>query len=209
MNKDLKSNCYGLNAIRKTALAVFAGLAVSVVGCASANAVTITLGINALNSQTYVESGFKVNNARIVTNGCLIGACLSLKDEQSSSLTLVSGNSKFKLTDFWFKLLGGESSLVVDAYNGLNKVHHLVIENEEDHKNNQPTVNFFSLLPGYLGWANLTQVTFSSDDGKVLIDSVLLNTNIPSAVPVPAALPLLASGMLGLSLLGRRRKRAA
>lgn len=224
MSKNFKSNSFGASAIRKLALAAVVGFAVSVTACSSVNAVTITFDAGVQTKKIsgvqtkkiYSESGFKVNPARIVNGNCLSGTCLALNKDKSSILTLISG-SQFKLTDFWFKLLGEETSLVVDAYNGGNLIHHLVIGSNEGgdddkHHSNQPTVNFFSLLPNYRAWNNLTKVSFKlNDEGNARIDSIVLsasNGTNPSPVPVPGALPLLLTGMVGMGILGRKLKRA-
>ncbi len=222
MNLNFKNNKFGVNAIRKLALAALAGVAVSVAACSSANAVTITFDAGTFDAgiktkKTYSEAGFQLNKSSkssIVTSNCLSGSCLSLKEEQSSTLALISG-SQFKLTDFWFKLLDEEASLIVDAYNGGNLLHHLVIQSnadDDDHHSNQSMVSLFSLLPDYQAWSNLTRIAFSvGDDGGARIDNIVLSTSNganPSPVPVPGALPLLLTGIFGIGLLGRRRKRA-
>lgn len=216
MSKNFKSNSFGASAIRKLALAAVVGFAVSVTACSSVNAVTITFDAGVQTKKIYSESGFQVNPARIVNGNCLSGTCLALNKDKSSILTLISG-SQFKLTDFWFKLLGEETSLVVDAYNGDNLMHHLVIGSNEGgdddkHHSNQPTVNLFSLLPKYRAWNNLTKVSFKlNDKGNARIDNIVLsasNGTNPSPVPVPGALPLLFTGMVGMGILGRKRKRA-
>ena len=57
-------------------------------------------------------------------------------------------------------------------------------------------------------WANLTLVTFSG-----VFDAALTNIEVNDpftvATPLPTALPLFASGLIGLGLLGWRRKKAA
>lgn len=41
----------------------------------------------------------------------------------------------------------------------------------------------------------------------IALDNLIVDTSVPNTVPLPAALPLFASGLGALGLLGWRRKR--
>lgn len=216
MNLNFKNNKFGVNAIRKLALAALAGVAISVAACSSASAVTITFDTGVKNKKIYTESGFQVNPPRIVHGNCFSYSCLALNKEENSILSMVIG-SKFKLTDFSFKLLGKKASLLVEGFSGNLQVRSLLFEssaNDDDYEDEggQSTVNLFSVLKGKQVWSNLTSVAFSlKHGGNARIDDIVLSTfngANPSPVPVPGALPLLLTGMVGIGLLGRRRKRA-
>lgn len=214
---NFKNNKFYAVTVRKLALTAVASIAVLVGSFSSVNAVTITFDTGTLNSRTkvYTESGFKFTKALITSGNCQSGSCLLLNKEKSSTLSQVN-LLNFKLTDFWFNLLGEEATLDVYGYNGNTQTNHIVIQsnsNNGHHTNSQSLVHFFSLLPGYQAWTNLTKVAFRLDDhGSARIDNIKLSVSSsgnPSTVPVPGALPLLFTGMVGLGLLGRRRKRLA
>jgi hypothetical protein len=206
----------GVKSIRKLALAALTGIAVSVASSGAATAVTITFDTGTLNNPTkiYSEASFQLTKAIVSSGNCESNKCLVLNKEKSSTLSLISGGT-FKLTDFWFNLLGEEASLDVYGYNGNAITNHIVIESNssnEHHSSSQSLVHLFSLLPGYHVWNNLTKVAFKFDDhGSARIDNIKLITSNganPSAVPVPGALPLLFTAMAGIGVLSRRRKRS-
>jgi hypothetical protein len=59
---------------------------------------------------------------------------------------------------------------------------------------------------------NIAYVLFGSTGvfpNSVFADDLSVTFNSTSVVPLPGALPLFASGLVGLGLLSRRRKKAA
>jgi hypothetical protein len=57
-----------------------------------------------------------------------------------------------------------------------------------------------------IDWSNINEVTFSTNSGENLL---LTDVTVNAATPLPAALPLFATGLAGLGLLGWRRKSKA
>jgi hypothetical protein len=186
---------------------------------APSNAVTI--GFGADDDNPYVENGFSFNVARIVKGNCATGPCMALNKNETSVLTRVGGGL-FSLNSFWFKIFGSPATLAIKSFNGANIVEQLVLSGVVKGQNSGLIYNHV--------FNNVTSISFRNagnggsednvgkgkiridddDDGKgnVRIDD--LNLSIPNAsvVPVPAALPLFLTGMAGLGLYSRRRRRS-
>ncbi len=161
---------------------------------APSHALTLTFG--GPDVDPYIESGFSVDVARIVNGNCNVAPCLALNTNETSVLTRVGGGV-FDLTSFWFQILGQPATLTVQAYNGATLVDQVdLLESVYPHNNGGQV---FSYL-----FSNVTSISFhDSGRGNIRIDDA--NVNV-SAVPIPAALPLLATGLAALGFAGRRRK---
>lgn len=164
-----------------------------------------TVSFGGPNVDPYIENGFSIDVARIVNGDCSAKPCMALNTNETSILTRVGGGL-FSLNSFWFQLLGNSAALTVTAFNGLTQVEQFLLPSRIFSHNNGGQV--YSHL-----FANVTSVSFdNSGKGNVRIDDLNLITPSagdppPSAVPLPAALPLLMTSLVGLGVLGHRRNK--
>lgn len=166
----------------------------------SSQAVTLEFTTPSGPYSPYEESGFSIDVARIVDGNCAgdVAACMAFNkvrknDPTPSSILTLIGGGVFTLSSFWGKALGQPSEVTVNSY-----------------LNGSFVETFTALLDHNVGttfshvFANVDAIEFlNSGNGNTRIDDV----NV-SAVPLPAGLPLLVSGLLGLGLLKRRRDKA-
>ena len=162
----------------------------------SSQAVTIGFGTAGGNFNPYVEGDFQVSTAQLQNGNCATGACLLLNTNSTSILSLVSGGL-FTLNSFWLKTQGQPSVVNVEAFVGNTSagfISQIVPKN---------TAQTISLL-----FADVTSIKFTdAGQGAIRIDDINVTAKV-SAVPLPAGLPLLVSGLFGLGLLKRRRDKA-
>jgi hypothetical protein len=157
----------------------------------------VTVSFDGANGDTYIESGFSFEDARISGGNCLVDHCMSLNKNETSILSRVGGGL-FSLNSFWLQILGKPATLTIKSFNGINLIEQIDLV----YPNNNGGQIFNHLFD------NVTSISFhDSGRGNVRIDDLNLSTPIVSTVPVPAALPLLATGIAGLGLLGRGRRK--
>lgn len=157
----------------------------------------VTVSFEGANGDPYIESGFSFEDARISGGNCLVDHCMALNKNETSILSRVGGGL-FSLNSFWFQTLGKPATLTIKSFNGINLIEQ--IDLVYPHNNGGQIFNHL--------FDNVTSISFhDSGRGNVRIDDLNLSTPIVSTVPVPAALPLLASGIAGLGFLGRRRRK--
>lgn len=165
---------------------------------APSNAVTVSFG--KADVDPYLENGFSFNVARIVTGNCSLTPCMALNTNETSVLSRVGGGL-FSLNSFWYKIFGGPATLVVKSFNGANIAEQFTFSGVVQGPNNGQTFNHL--------FNNVTSISFqNAGRGNVRIDDLNLSIPNSSVVPVPAALPLFLTGMAGLGLYGRRRRKA-
>ncbi len=151
----------------------------------------------------YIENGFEIDPITIVNGNCdgVSGKpCLALNSNDVSTLTKVGGGT-FSLDSFGFEFQGQPSELTLTAYVGATLVATLVYGDPT-----YPDKNvWYVVSPAISG---ITSVTFAdTGTGNLRIDDI--NVTVASAVPLPAAAPLFATGLGAIGLLGWRRKRKA
>lgn len=106
--------------------------------------------------------------------------------------------------------------VIVDAYNGASLVDTQTVTMNDS--NPGPATKFT------FDWTNLTSITFQGVAGsgtsdpyscgtfnctQFTLDNLEVNDPVPGATPLPATLPLFATGLGALGLLGWRKKRKA
>jgi hypothetical protein len=190
-----------IKALKVAAVLGFALTAQSV----SSQATIIAFGTATGPFSPYVESGFSIDIARLVGGNCAGGmaACMALNKvngrnplAQSSVLTLVGGGL-FTLNSFWGNALGQPSAITVKSFRNGVFVEAFAPASIPN------TGQFFSHL-----FADVDKIEFiNSGNGNLRIDDINVTAKV-SAVPLPAGLPLLVSGLFGLGLLKRRKDKA-
>ena len=166
------------------------------------HALTVGFGLPHTNDDPYTENGFNFDFARIVNGNCDVKPCLALNPNETSVLTRVGSDPVFSLNSFWFKLLGKKDVLSVTSYIG-NAVDETFAIGAPTYDHN--TAYVYSHL-----FDNVTSIKFTEggdEKGNVRIDSLNLSNHV-SAVPLPAGLPLLATGLIALGLIAQRRRKA-
>lgn len=159
----------------------------------------ISVGFGGLNVDPYLENGFSIDVARIVNGNCNVAPCMALNTNETSVLTRIGGGI-FSLNSFWFQILGRPATLTVQSFSGATLLESIdLTEAVFPHNNGGQT---FSHL-----FDNVTSISFhDTGRGNIRIDDLNLSTPNVSVVPLPAALPLLASGLAAIGFMGRRRK---
>lgn len=157
----------------------------------------VTVSFDGADGDPYIESGFSFEDARISGGNCSVDHCMKLNKNETSILSRVGGGL-FSLNSLWFQILGRPATLTIKSFNGINLIEQ--IDLVYPHNNGGQIINHL--------FDNVTSISFhDSGRGNIRIDDLNLSTPIVSTVPVPAALPLLASGIAGLGFLGRRRRK--
>ena len=157
----------------------------------------LTVSFGGANVDPYIENGFSIDVARIVNGNCNVAPCMALNTNETSVLTRVGGGI-FSLTSFWFQLLGRPTTLTVSAFSGMNLLDTVNLSSASFPHNKGQVFNHL--------FDNVTSISFQDTGrGNVRIDDLTLSTSV-SAVPLPAAFPMLMAGLAGLGVLGRRRK---
>jgi hypothetical protein len=156
----------------------------------------VTVGFGGPDVDPYVESGFTIDVARIVGGNCAVAPCMALNKNEISNLSRIGGGL-FSLTSFFLKTEGNPAQLTVTSF--LNGIAQLTKIYDVPKKTSITITDLF---------VDATSISFAnSGTGNIRIDD--LNASIPvSAVPLPAGLPLLISGLFGLGMLKRRRDKA-
>lgn len=174
---------------------------------AAGSAFGATLTFDGPNVDPYVEDGFVVDEARIVSGNCESTSgdpCLALNDNETSVVTTVD-SSTFTASSFWFQLLGigTDNTLTVSSSSG----GLLDLPVSEFGFNDGGQFFDLSALPDFeTFWTGITSLTFaSSDGGNVRIDDISVTGDV-APIPLPAAAfgLLAALGLLGAA--GARRR---
>ena len=181
----------------------------------------VTIGFDA-KVDPYVEDGFQFDVAHIVNGNCFDNPCMALNKTETSVLTRVGGGS-FSLSSFWFEILGNPAILTVRSYGGVDLREEFNLSEAVYPHNNKGQVfshlfdNVTSIVFLNAGAGNLLDgckkpkgksKPVDCSAGNLRIDEINVSTPTVSAVPLPAGLPLLVSGLFGLGLLKRRRDKA-
>ena len=197
-----------LHRSRAFALAVAIGL-MGVVGASQPSlASTIGFGTSAGNFTPYVESGFTLDTARIVSDGkCSGSPCMGLNTNETSTLTRVGG-SAFTLDGFSFVLVGNPALLTVTAFLDSTPTSTFSFNTANFSKNDEHVFAFSVPV------SNITSLVFTdTGTGNVRVDNIdVVPDAITRSVPVPvvgAGLPGLMVAFGGLFALARRRRRKA
>jgi hypothetical protein len=179
---------------------VLGGFALAGFTATAASAAVVSFDGQGAGPQTdYVESGFVFDTARLVNGNCESNAtrpCLALNDNETTMVTTESG-IPFNLNSFWFQFLGQGSvnnlTLIADGAVAL-----VLSVAEFDHNDGGQVMD----LTGNPAFQNISKLTFSTDGGgNVRIDDIDL-----TPIPLPGALPLMATALAGLGLALRKRK---
>ena len=184
------------NSLRTTA--VFAAL----LAAQALPSQAITVGFGEAHLTPYIESGFSIDDARIVGGNCLAGDCMALNKNETSVLTRIGGGM-FSLDSFWFQFLGKPGKFTITSYSGATAIETLTLAEADYPKHNggQSISHLF---------ADITSIVFANiGKGNIRVDNLGLSTPQISPVPLPAALPLLMSGLAALGFAGFRRKQKA
>ena len=158
----------------------------------------VTIGFSGPNVDPYLEGGFTIDVARIVSGNCSVngGDCMAFNKNEVSVLSLIGGGL-FTLNSFWVKTLGQPSVVKVEGFVGATSVGIF------SQVLSQQTAQTIALMFG-----DVTSIKFTdTGQGNIRIDDLDVTAKV-SAVPLPAGLPLLVSGLFGLGLLKRRRDKA-
>jgi hypothetical protein len=158
----------------------------------------VTVGFGGADVDPYIENGFEFDVVNIVNGNCASSPCMKLSPHNTSTLTQVGGGL-FSLSSFWFQLLGNPAALTVKSYSGATLIEQIVFTTTGYPSNNGGQT--FSHL-----FEDVTKISFSNTGGgSVRTDDFVLNLSPVSAVPLPAGLPLMISGLVMLGLIRRRK----
>ena len=188
---------------RACTLAIVIGLIGAVGSSQPSMAVTLTIDGS---GTPYVENGFQIDPIRIVDGNCGGASgkpCMALNTNETSTLTKVGGGA-FTLDSFGFEFQGQPSVLTVTAFSGAT-LEDTIVYDAGYVKN-----HWYGVLPDI---TNITSIIFDdTGTGNIRIDDI--GVSFASAgggpgleTPLPAALPLFATGLSAMGLLGWRRKR--
>lgn len=186
--------------LRRSALAALLTLSA---GAGSAYGATLTF--DGSTSGPYVEDGFLVSDARIVSGNCESASgdpCLALNDNETSVVTSTGGDA-FSIASFWFQLLGEGTDNTLTVTSSAGGTLDLSVSDYGFNDGGQ--VFDFTSLPDFgTLWSSLSSLTFtSSGGGNVRVDDITVSGDV-APVPLPAA----AAGLLAaLGLLGAVRAR--
>ncbi|MFK5978073.1 MAG: VPLPA-CTERM sorting domain-containing protein [Rhizobiaceae bacterium] len=183
-----------------------------------------------LNGNPYVEDGisFSRTNTSFSNNGCGYAGCgghsgfFSGPTQFSGNYLYGTGtNGYFDITATGSNLFNG-LELILGTGHGPSGLDDLVWETFVNGSSVSSGIIFnIASLPAIFGWSDVTgfdQLRISTGRNLSLgftgfhttaIDSVKAQYGSVSAVPVPAALPLLGTGLAVMGLVGWRRKRKA
>jgi hypothetical protein len=157
----------------------------------------VTIGFDGATPGTinnYVENGFQIDIARIINGQCATDPCLAINTNETTTLSKVGGGS-FTLDSFYFYLAGMPPILTVTPYSGITALTAIVLDTASYAKNTGLTYS--------TPIANITSVVFeNTGTGNIRVDDISV-----SSTPLPGALPLFATGLGVVGLLGWRRKR--
>ena len=173
----------------------------------------VTIGFGGPDVDPYIENGFSIDVARIDSGNCNVAPCMALNSNETSTLTQV-GNGPFTLNSFWFQLLGAKTELTVTPYQGATALTPIIFDTVAL----GGTYIHNSAYTFSTAITNVTSIVFDNTNtengaGNIRIDDINVSAYVQSGglgeTPLPGTLPLFASGLGMLGLLGWRRKRKA
>ena len=153
---------------------------------------------NQASADTFTFSFTNLGNGGDTVTGTVI---LNATDTAATSLTVDTNTGGFGLGQY----IGSPLLNSFTVVSGQITSAHFASRGQD---NNSPAVTCCSLYFPFTTWAGLAS---SPSGASALFGSDLTFTPVGSTpvVPLPATLPLFATGLAGLGLLGWRRKKAA
>jgi hypothetical protein len=166
-------------------------------------AVTINFGVPPNGSPgLYTESGYQFDTANRDTGNCAAGSCDAIGS--TGTLTKVGGGA-FDLNSFYY-YLNGNAELTLTPFIG-NVAQTPIVLGSPLHTG----TTYSTVISGVtsISFADTGNSTLRIDDLNVTEVTTGTGGGPNLATPLPAALPLFATGLGIVGFLARRRKRAA
>lgn len=190
----------------------FAAIALTATAGA-AQAATVDLSGGSFDGAAYVAGGFRFDSVNLTSgsgNGnCGAfggGTCLQFNQNQTTVMTTDPAGGAFDLNSISFVIAGQNGVLNVTDFSVDPLGELLVNVGVGDTINGSTTVTHNDLFTlNFAGAADgVTSIRFdNTGKGNVRIGGI--DADIVSAIPLPAALPLLLTGLAGLGFMSRRR----